>query len=100
VRTLVLLAGILDALGMTLVYPYVGYCCGRGSRCSNRTTRGLPEQRWAYDLAIAIQASLFVFCVAGAARSMAYYDLFIIEIALLLPLREIILPERKQKRPK
>jgi hypothetical protein len=31
---------------------------------------------------------------------MAYYDLFIIEIALLLPLREIILPERKQKRPK
>jgi hypothetical protein len=62
--------------------------------------RGAPEQQWAHDLAIAIQASLFVFCVAGAALSMTYYDLFIMEVAVLLPLREIILPERKQKRPK
>jgi putative inorganic carbon (HCO3(-)) transporter len=71
-------------------------------RCSRiiSVTRAVPEQRWAHDLAIAIQASLFVFCVAGAALSMAYYDLFIMEVALLLPLREIILPERKQKRPK
>jgi probable O-glycosylation ligase (exosortase A-associated) len=62
-------------------------------------TRGVSEQRWAHDLAIAIQASLFVFCVAGAALSMAYYDLFIIEVAMLLPLREIILLRGKQKRP-
>lgn len=62
-------------------------------------TRGLPEQRWAHDLAIAIQASLFVFCVAGAALSMAYYDLLIIEVAVLLMLREIILLGGKQKRP-
>jgi putative inorganic carbon (HCO3(-)) transporter len=62
-------------------------------RCSRiiSCTRGVLEQRWARDLAIAIQASLFVFCVAGAALSMAYYDLFIIDVAMLLPLGEIIL---------
>ena len=70
-------------------------------RCSRiiSVTRGLAEQRWAHDLAIAIQASLFVFCVAGAALSMAYYDLFLIEVAMLLPLREIILLAGKKKRP-
>ena len=54
-----------------------------------RATRNSAEQRWAYDLAIAIQAGLLVFCVAGAALSMAYYDLFIIYVAILLPLQEI-----------
>ena len=38
-----------------------------------------------------------VFCVAGAALSMAYYDLFIIDVALLLPLREIVLLRGKRK---
>ena len=69
-------------------------------RCSRiiSLTRGAPEQRWAHDLAIAIQASLLVFCVAGAALSMAYYDLFIIDLAMLLPLREMILLKGKPKR--
>jgi probable O-glycosylation ligase (exosortase A-associated) len=62
-------------------------------------TRGQPEQQWAHDLAIAIQASLLVFSVAGAALSMAYYDLLVIEVGILLPLREIILPARKMQRP-
>ena len=61
-------------------------------------TREIPDRQWAHDLAVSIQASLFVFCVAGAALSLAYYDLFIIDIALLLPLRELVLLERKQKR--
>lgn len=61
-------------------------------------TRGVPEQQWAHDLAIAIQASLFVFCVAGSALSMAYYDLFVIDVAMLLSLREIILLKGKPKR--
>jgi putative inorganic carbon (hco3(-)) transporter len=69
-------------------------------RCSRiiSVTRGVPEQRWARDLAVAIQASLFVFCVAGAALSMAYYDLFIIDVAMLLPLREIVILKGKSKR--
>jgi probable O-glycosylation ligase (exosortase A-associated) len=69
-------------------------------RCSRiiSVTRGVPEQRWAHDLAIAIQANLFVFCLAGAALSMAYYDLFIIEVAMLLSLGEIILVKERPKR--
>lgn len=69
-------------------------------RCSRiiSVTRRVPEQRWAHDLAIAIQASLLVFCVAGAALSMAYYDLFVIELAMLLPLRDIIIVKEKSRR--
>ncbi len=36
-----------------------------------------------------IQISLFVFCVAGAGLSMAYYDVFVICVSLLVPLGEI-----------
>lgn len=68
-------------------------------RCSKivRATGNKPEHRWAHDLAISVQASIFVFCVAGAALSIAYYDLFIMEIGLLLPLREITLLEGRQR---
>jgi len=48
-----------------------------------RMTRGRPELSWAYDLAGMIQLSLFVFCVGGAALSMAYYDVFFILVGLL-----------------
>ena len=54
-----------------------------------RASRNNTELRWACDLAVAIQGSLLVFCIAGAALSMAYYDLFIIDVAILLPLQEI-----------
>jgi len=53
-------------------------------------TKNAPERRWAYDLALAIQGSLFVFCIAGAALSLAYYDLFVIDLAMLLPLWVIV----------
>ena len=52
-------------------------------------TRGQPERRWIYEIGTAIQASLVVFCVSGAALSLAYYDLFVIDVSLLLPLWEI-----------
>lgn len=62
-----------------------------------KATRENPQQRWIRELAIAIQASLFVFCISGAALSLAYYDLFVIEISLLLPLREISIAGKKQR---
>ena len=61
-------------------------------------TRNKPEQRWANDLAVATQASLLVFAVAGAALPIAYYDLFIIEIMMLLPLSQIVLRQAKPER--
>lgn len=69
-------------------------------KCSSilGAARKKPELKWAADLAVAIQSSLFVFCVSGAALSMAYYDFFILEVALLLPLGELILQEGRQRR--
>jgi probable O-glycosylation ligase (exosortase A-associated) len=70
------------------------------AKCSSilGAARKLPGQRWAADFVVAIQSSLFVFCVSGALLSMAYYDLFLFEVALLLPLGELILKEGRQKR--
>jgi putative inorganic carbon (hco3(-)) transporter len=45
---------------------------------------------WARNLALMIQMSLIVFCVGGAALSMAYYDLFVICVSLLAPLSELV----------
>jgi putative inorganic carbon (HCO3(-)) transporter len=61
--------------------------CSRIQRAANEK----HEFAWARDLAVMIQICLFVFCVAGAALSMAYYDVFVICVCLLLPLEEMIL---------
>jgi len=48
-----------------------------------RLTRNNPNMAWASDMADMILLSLFVFCVGGAALSMAYYDVFFIWAGLL-----------------
>jgi putative inorganic carbon (HCO3(-)) transporter len=57
-----------------------------------RQTRGTPELLWAYDLAKMVQLGLIGFYVGGAALSMAYFDGFMILIAVLSPLRELTAP--------
>jgi probable O-glycosylation ligase (exosortase A-associated) len=54
-----------------------------------KLTKGDPELEWNYQLASMIQVSLVAFCVGGAALSLAYYDVFLINVALLLPLLKI-----------
>lgn len=54
-----------------------------------KITRGIPELEWNFQLASMIQVSLIAFCVGGAALSLAYYDVFIMEVALLIPLTKI-----------
>ena len=54
-----------------------------------RRTRTISESRWAGDLAGMLMLSLFLFCVGGAALSVAYYDLFLIVLALIVALNEI-----------
>ncbi|GAA0570075.1 putative O-glycosylation ligase, exosortase A system-associated [Rhizomicrobium electricum] len=61
-----------------------------------RAARRVGEQRWVAELGVALQASLIVFCVSGAALSLAYYDLFVIDICLMLPLWEMVRPKRTQ----
>lgn len=63
-----------------------------------RAGRRKPEKAWAGELATALQACLIVFCVSGAALSLAYYDLFVVAVCLLLPLSRLASPE-KQRAP-
>jgi len=55
-----------------------------------KITRGVDELHWAYELTGMIQLSLFVFCLGGAALSMAYYDVLFINVGLLSALRTML----------
>jgi hypothetical protein len=46
-------------------------------------TKRQPDLLWAYDLTGMVQLTLFVFCVGGAALSLAYYDMLFICAGLL-----------------
>jgi probable O-glycosylation ligase, exosortase system type 1-associated len=59
-----------------------------------KMARRTAQQRWIAELGVALQASLIVFCVSGAALSLAYYDLFVIVICLLLPMWEMVRPKQ------
>jgi probable O-glycosylation ligase (exosortase A-associated) len=76
-------------IGLTI---YLLIIAGAFLTCARvlRAVRNKPELNWAHDLASMIQLVLVVFCVAGAALSMAYYDVFILCVAVLLPLQEIV----------
>lgn len=90
---------ILGDQGFIGLVIYLAILAASFVRCAKimSATRAVPEKRWAFELAVAIQASLFVFCVGGAALSMAYYDLFIIEAGMLLPLGELVLESKRQR---
>jgi probable O-glycosylation ligase (exosortase A-associated) len=66
-----------------------------------RAGRRQIGKRWAADLGVGLQASLIVFCVSGAALSLAYYDLFVIIVCLLVPVWQMAreTKERRAYRP-
>jgi probable O-glycosylation ligase (exosortase A-associated) len=55
-----------------------------------RKTTKLPELAWANDLARMMQLSMLAFCVGGALLSVAYYDLFTLNICLSAALQEYV----------
>jgi probable O-glycosylation ligase (exosortase A-associated) len=64
-----------------------------------RATRGVEELTWARNLALMMQTSLLVFCVGGAALSMAYYDVLILCVALLVPMSKLVRAQNKSSVP-
>ncbi|HTT84143.1 MAG TPA: putative O-glycosylation ligase, exosortase A system-associated [Rhizomicrobium sp.] len=63
-----------------------------------KMARDVPDQAWAYDLATMIQVSMVSYMVAGAALSMAYYDLPYLFMGIAVAMREIVLQaERSPK---
>jgi probable O-glycosylation ligase (exosortase A-associated) len=66
----------------------------RNARIVARQTRGQPELAWAHDLANMIFVALTAYYVGGAALSMAYFDGYLLLIALTSCLREMTSPVR------
>jgi probable O-glycosylation ligase (exosortase A-associated) len=55
-----------------------------------KTAREVPGQIWAFNLATMIQVSMAAYMVAGAALSMAYYDLPYLFMGIAIAMREIV----------
>src|SRR6185437_5095164 len=63
-------------------------------RCAGTTRRLVrrePQLRWVGDLTSMIQVSLVSFLVAGAALSMAYYDMVYLLLGVAVSLRNIVM---------
>lgn len=65
----------------------------RNTQIVVRQTRDRPELAWAHDLAKMISVAMIAFCVGAAALSIAYWDGFLIMLALTSSLRETTTPE-------
>ena len=61
----------------------------RNARIVMRQTRNRPELAWAHDLANMMWISLITYYVGGAALSVAYFDGFLVLLALTSCLREL-----------
>jgi len=83
---------VLGDNGFIGLILYVAILVTAFSYCSRirKATRGINELHWAYELTGMIQLSLFVFCLGGAALSMAYYDVLFINVGLLSALRTML----------
>ena len=62
-----------------------------------KVTRNRPDLAWAADLATMIQLSLLVYCIGGAALSLAYYDVPIIWYLLLPALLSLVRQTKLQQ---
>jgi O-antigen ligase len=69
------------------IYLCILFLCFWNTFVIRKRTKHVPEMAWMYDLAGMLQLMLFVFCVGGAALSMAYYDMFFIVAGLLSAMR-------------
>lgn len=55
-----------------------------------RSTAGKPEESWAFDLATMTQVSMVSYLVAGAALSMAYYDMPYLFMGIAIAMRNVV----------
>jgi hypothetical protein len=62
-------------------------------------TRGRPELDWANLLARMLQVSIVAMLVGGAALSMAYYDGFLVLLALTASLHQVVRRAAPQAEP-
>ena len=80
-------------IGLAIYLALIAAAFIKASRIIGMARR-VADKRWIAELGVALQASLVVFCVSGAALSLAYYDQFVIVVCLMLPLWQMACPER------
>jgi probable O-glycosylation ligase (exosortase A-associated) len=83
-------------LGLFLL---VGFFSWRNARYIIRSSRGVPELRWAHDLASMVTVSFVAYAVAGAALSLAYYDYYYCLLAVLVVVRGLVARELEARSP-
>ena len=79
-----------------IIYVSLLMVSWRYAGATARKARQDPELEWVADLAAMVQVSLVTFAVAGAALSVAYYDIFYLLVGVIIVLREIV--SRRQTR--
>jgi probable O-glycosylation ligase (exosortase A-associated) len=72
------------------IYLLICAACWRNLQRVRKLTAGNEEQKWAYDLAFALQVSMVGFLVGGAALPMAYYDGFFTLLAMTTTLLRLV----------
>jgi probable O-glycosylation ligase (exosortase A-associated) len=83
-------------LGLFLL---IGFFSWRNARYIIRSTKGVPELRWAHDLASMVTVSFVAYAVAGAALSLAYYDYYYCLVAVLVVVRDLVTRELEARSP-
>jgi putative inorganic carbon (HCO3(-)) transporter len=74
-------------IGLFIYLAILAYAFLKAGKIS-KACAGNAEKAWAGELIVMIQLGLLVFCLSGAALSMAYYDIFVLYLAMLLCLQE------------
>ncbi len=80
-----------------ILFMSIAFMTWRNSRWIVKHTRGSPELAWAHDLGRMMEVSLAGYLVAGAALSLAYYDMYLALVAITAIVRVIVSKELKAK---
>ncbi len=73
-----------------ILFLTIAFVTWRNCRWIVKQTRGSPELAWAHDLGRMIEVSLAGYLVAGAALSLAYYDMYLALVALTAIVRLLV----------
>jgi len=91
---------VLGEQGFIGLFIYIGILIFAFLKAAKvaKACAGKPDLAWAGELTAMIQLGLLVFCLSGAALSMAYYDIFVLYLAMLLSLQAEACPARRPAR--
>ena len=85
-------------VGLAIYLAILGLCFWNTFMIRSKAKR-IAELAWIYDLAGMLQLTLFVFCLGGAALSVAYYDMLFIAAGLLSAMKLYVVRQTQTAKP-